>query len=131
MLEKKTIREVYDWALKLYSLSCDGYIELCDFFEKEKLGNNWNIDEKEIMACCISNIFVSAMRSDKVEDVEEKRKLIQQFYTDNYFNVAQGTRDYMTRYEDKMNRHKEIYKGLIDYIEDTNQKYVYKKNKRM
>ena len=30
-----------------------------------------------------------------------------------------------------MNRHKEIYKGLIDYIEDTNQKFVYKKTKRM
>ena len=118
MLKDKTPIEIYHWLLRTNALSGNGLVEVCDFFEKEKTKDNLNIDEKEILASCILNITLAAAGRDRMDVVEEKRKSIRDFYYANYDEVAEGTRDYIKNYEEKMNYQKEMFKSLHKYVDD-------------
>ena len=126
MLEGKSPNEVFHWLLRVNALGGDGFLEACDYFEREKNENNWNLDEKIIMACCLLNISLAASGRSKKEEIEEKQESIRDFYFATYDICAPGTRDYMKDYEEKMNRTKEMFKGLHDFVDNNYQKVLKK-----
>lgn len=117
MLDDKSPIEVFHWVVRSHSLSAKGYCEVCDFFEKEKRENNLNLDEKIIISCCLRNIHIAILTEDLKEEVKANKLKAEEFYIDNYDKCAQGTRDYMANYEETMQKEREMFKGLYEFVE--------------
>ena len=90
-----------------------------------------DLDEKIIIANCIRNIHL-ASATDEQKEIALKRKYnAESFYLDNYDKCAQGTRDYMAAYEEKLRKEREMFKDLDAFVERQNKSlqkvYTYKK----
>ena len=131
LLEDKTPIDIFHWIVRAHSLSARGYSEVCDWFDTEKDKGNLNLDEKIIIACCLRKIHIASLRDKDKDMVDEKRIKAEEFYLENYDKCAQGTRDYMADYEEKMKKEREMFKDLDAYVERVNKElgkvYTYKK----
>ena len=131
MLEGKKPIESFHIVVRSHSLSLRGFEEVCDYFDEEKDKNHLNLDEKIIIANCIRNIHL-ASATDEQKEIALKRKYnAESFYLDNYDKCAQGTRDYMAAYEEKLRKEREMFKDLDAFVERQNKSlqkvYTYKK----
>lgn len=131
MLEEKTPIEAYHVIVKSHALSLKGYLEACDYFDKEKDNNNLNLDEKIIIANCIRTIHLASATEEQKEIATKRRYNAESFYLDNYDKCAPGTRDYMASYEEKLRKEREMFKDLDAFVERQNKElqkvYTYKK----
>ena len=135
MLENKSPIESFHIIVRAHALSPRGFGEACDYFDREKDLNNLNLDEKIIIACCIRKIHLAGTAGKEKEELDKKRLPAEEFYLDNYEKCAQGTRDYMAAYEEKLQKEREMFKDLDAYVERVHKKlsgeeqkvYTYKK----
>ena len=137
MLEDKSPIESFHTIVRAHSLSPRGFLEVCDYFDREKDLNNLNLDEKIIIACCLRKIHLASIAGKQKEELDKKRLPAEEFYLEYYDKCAQGTRDYMTAYEEKMQKEREMFKDLDAYVEKVHKKlsaehekvYTYKNNR--
>lgn len=122
MLEDKSPIESFHFIVRAHALAERGFIEACEYFEKEKDLNNLNLDEKIIIACCLRKIHLASITGDKKEELDKKRLPAEEFYLENYDRCAPGTRDYMANYEEKMRKEREMFRDLDAFVEKQNKK---------